>query len=119
MRAKLITCRVMIDEIRRFLPSEVEAEVFDISQHVRPKLLKSALQAAIDRADGNYDVILLGYGLCSNAAVGLVAQRSQLVIPKIHDCIGIFLGSHAAYKAEMEREPAFFLTQGYIGVYVA
>jgi len=37
MRARLIACRVMIDEIRRFLPSEVEAEVFEISQHVRPK----------------------------------------------------------------------------------
>ena len=119
MRARLIACRVMIDEIRRFLPSEVEAEVFEISQHVRPKLLKDALQEAIDRADGNHDFIMLGYGLCSNAVVGLVAQGSQLVIPKMHDCIGIFLGSHAAYKAEMEREPAFFLTQGYIGGYVA
>jgi hypothetical protein len=119
MRTKLIACRVMIDEIRHFLPSEVETEVFEISQHIRPKLLKDALQAAITRADGNHDVIMLGYGLCSNAVLGLVAQKSRLVIPKMHDCIGIFLGSLQAYKDEMSREPAFFLTQGYISGYKA
>jgi len=118
MNAKLIACRVLIDEIRRFMPSEVEVEVFEISQHLRPKLLKIALQAAIDRADGKFDVILLGYGLCSNSVVGLVAQRSRLVIPKIHDCIGIFLGSHRAYQEEMAREPAYFLTRGYISGYL-
>jgi hypothetical protein len=119
MKAKLIACQVMIDEIRRFLPAEVEAEVFEISQHIRPKLLKKSLQAAIDRADGKHDVILLGYGLCSNAVVGLVARNCKLVIPKVHDCIGVFLGSQRAYLDEMAREPAFFLTQGYIGGYVA
>ena len=41
------------------------------------------------------------------------------MVPRIHDCIGIFLGSHAAYQQEMAREPAFFLTQGYIAGYVA
>ena len=114
MRMKLIACRVMIEEMRRFLPAGIEAEVFEISQHVRPKLLKAELQAAVDRADGTCDVILLGYGLCSNAVVGLIAQKSRIVIPRIHDCIGVFLGSHSAYLAEMDREPAYFLTQGYI-----
>jgi Protein of unknown function (DUF1638) len=117
MTMKLIACRVMIDEMRRFLPFEVEAEVFEISQHTRPKRLKTALQAAVDRADGKHDAILLGYGLCSNAVVGLVARKSRMVIPKLHDCIGIFLGSHRAYLEEMAREPAFFLTQGYIRGY--
>jgi len=117
MRLKLIACRVMIDEMRPFLPAGVETEVFEISKHVRPKSLKADLQAAINRADGNCDVILLGYGLCSNAVVGLVAHRSRMVIPKMHDCIGIFLGSHQAYLEEMAHEPAFFLTKGYIRGY--
>jgi hypothetical protein len=107
----------MSDEVCRFLPDGVEVEVFEISQHTNPKLLKSALQTAIDNADSKHDVILLGYGLCSNAVVGLKTQHARLVIPKIHDCIGIFLGSHRAYLEEMAIEPTFFLTQGYINGY--
>lgn len=119
MNAKLIACRVMVDEIRRFLPADVEVEVFEISQHVRPKLLKESLQAAIDRADGKYEVIMLGYGLCSQAVVGLVAHKSRLVVPRLHDCIGVFLGSHDAYKKEMSQDHAYFLTHGYIRGYIA
>jgi hypothetical protein len=117
MRTKVIACRVMIDEMRSFLPAEVEAVVFDISQHVRPKQLKVELQAAIDGLDGTCDVILLGYGLCSNAVLGLCSKSARLVLPRIHDCIGVFLGSHREYMSEMSREPAFFLTQGYIRGY--
>jgi uncharacterized protein DUF1638 len=117
MRIRVIACRVMIDEMRSFLPADVEVEVFEISQHVRPKQLKQDLQAAINRVDGTCDVILVGYGLCSNAVVGLKALRSRMVFPKMHDCIGVFLGSHQAYLDEMNREPAFFLTQGYIRGY--
>jgi Protein of unknown function (DUF1638) len=117
MRTKVIACRVMIDEMRGFLPADVETEALDISQHIRPKLLRQLLQQAIGRADGNCDVILLGYGLCSNAVVGLKAERTKIVLPRMHDCIGVFLGSHQAYLDEMSREPAFFLTQGYIRGY--
>jgi hypothetical protein len=120
MKPKLIACRVMIDELRRFLPAAIETEVFEISQHIRPKLLKNALQEAVTRADGNYDPILLGYGLCSNSVIGLTAGHSRMVIPKMHDCIGIFLGSHQAYLDEREKEPGtFFLTQGYIRGYIS
>jgi hypothetical protein len=114
---KVIACRVMIDEMRGFLPAGVEAVVFEISQHVHPKQLKAELQAAIDRLDGSCETILLGYGLCSNAVLGLVSRSARLVLPRIHDCIGVFLGSHKEYLREMGTEPAFFLTQGYIRGY--
>jgi len=116
MPPKVIACRVMIDEIRLFLPEGVETEVFDISLHTRPKVLKEGLQAAIDASDGKYDPILLGYALCSNAVVGLKAEHSRLVVPRTHDCIGIFLGSQQTYREENNKEPGtYFLTQGWIG----
>jgi hypothetical protein len=120
MKAKLIACRVMIDEIRPFLDPGTEAEVFEISQHIHPQKLKDALREAVARADGRYDPILLGYGLCSNSVTGLKATYSRIVIPKMHDCIGIFLGTHKAYLDEREKEPGtYFLTQGYIQGYVS
>lgn len=117
MKMKVIACRVMVDEMRSFLRDDVEVQVLEISQHVRPKQLKIEIQAAVDRIDGTCEVILLGYGLCSNSVLGLSAKKSKIVIPKLHDCIGVFLGSHRAYLNEMDREPAFFLTQGYIRGY--
>jgi hypothetical protein len=120
MKSKLIACRVMIDELRPFLAPGTEIEVFEISRHIHPKKLKDALQDAVTRADGNYDPILLGYGLCSNSVAGIKTKHSRIVMPKMHDCIGIFLGSHQAYLDEKEKEPGtYFLTQGYIQGYIS
>ena len=116
MDAKLISCQVMIEEIRPYLPERFAIEVLEISLHTFPEQLRERLQHAIDAADGLYDPIILGYGLCSKAVVGLCAQRSRLVVPKSDDCIEIFLGSRQARLDQLRNEPGtYFLTQGYIG----
>lgn len=113
---KLIACRVVIEEMRPFLPPEIATEVFDISLHTYPNRLREALQEAVSAADGHYDPILLGYGLCSQAVVGLVARESRLVMPRGDDCIGLFLGSQRARSDEALSEPGtYFLTGGWIG----
>lgn len=116
MKPKVITCRVMLDEFRALMPEETEFEVFEISLHVRPAVLRATLQAAVDAADGTYDPIYLGYGLCSQAVVGVVAQKSRLVVFRTDDCIGIFLGSRQAQRERALREPgSYFLSRGWIG----
>lgn len=113
---KLIACQVVIDEMRPMLPEGMATEVLEMSLHTRPNRLREALQAAVDAADGCYDPILLGYGLCSRAVVGLVAQASRLVVPRGDDCIGLFLGSQRARLEEAQRIPGtYFLTGGWIG----
>ena len=37
--------------------------------------------------------------------VGLTATDCTLVVPRVDDCIAIFLGSHAAYKEQASQEP--------------
>jgi hypothetical protein len=116
MDPKLISCRVMIEEIRPFLPGGWATEVFEISLHVSPKQLHARLQQAIDESDGVYDPIYLGYGLCSKAVVGLVARQSHLVVPRSDDCIELFLGSRQGRIDELAKEPGtLFLTEGYVG----
>ncbi len=116
MPSKLISCRVMIDEIKLFLPEGVATEVFEISLHNRPEVLRTKLQEAIDTSDGIYDPIYLGYGLCGRAVVGLMAKKSRLVMPKNDDCIAIFLGSRQERLNQLASAPGtYFLTQGYIG----
>lgn len=116
-RRLVIACATVIEEMLPFLPADVSSETLDFGLHLRPSELKKALQEKIDNASQNADVLLLGYGLCSMAVVGLHATTAHLVIPRVDDCIAIFLGSCSAYKEQAEKEPGtYYLTKGWIEV---
>ena len=74
------------------------------------------LQEAIAAAPaGKYDAILLGFALCNNGILGLRAGHTQLVVPRAHDCITLFLGARAKYRAYFDAHPGtFYLTSGWI-----
>ena len=113
----MIACATVIEEMQGWLPADVGHEVLDFGLHLRPEKLREALQAKIDEASAEADVLLLGYGLCSMAVIGLQARSAYLVIPKVDDCIAIFLGSCSAYKEQAQKEPGtYYLTKGWIEV---
>ncbi len=116
-RTKVIACATVIEEMLPLLPAEISHEVLDFGLHLTPGNLRDTLQTTIDRASTEADTILLGYGLCSMAVVGLKATRCTLVIPRVDDCIAIFLGTRAAYKVQSSNEPGTYnLTKGWIEV---
>ncbi len=116
-RRRVIACATVIEEMLPFLPADVPYEVLDFGLHLRPPELKRSLQEKIDEASQHADVILLGYGLCSMAVVGLHATTASLVVSRSDDCIAIFLGSCAAYKQQASKEPGtYYLTKGWIEV---
>src|ERR1035437_10015458 len=114
-RTKVIACATVMEEMQPFLPSEMSREVLEFGLHSDPEKLRKALQSAIDLSGPAAETILLGYGLCSRAVTGLKSATRTLVIPKIDDCIGIFLGSSEEYNAQHRNEPATFnKTKGWI-----
>ena len=114
---KIIACATVIEEMLPLLPEGVTYEVLDFGLHLTPEKLRSQLQAAIDAASTEADTVILGYGLCSMAVVGLKANGCTLVVPRVDDCIAIFLGSHSAYLEQFGREPGtYYLTKGWIEV---
>ena len=114
---RVIACATVIEEMVPFLPPEVPHEILDFGLHLEPQKLKRVLQEKIDEASEYADVLLLGYGLCSMAVVGLKATNATLVIPRTDDCIAIFLGSCSAYKEQSAKEPGtYYLTKGWIEV---
>ena len=114
-RTKVIACATVIEEMLPLLPPDVDHRVLDFGLHVNPEALQRALQEAIDAWATLAETILLGYGLCSQAVVGLRANDCTLVVPKVDDCIAIFLGSEEAYKAQSRTEPGtYYLTKGWI-----
>jgi len=116
-RRLVIACATVIEELSPLLPENVQSETLDFGLHLRPDQLKKALQEKIDQASQHADVLLLGYGLCSLAVVGLRATTAHLVIPRVDDCIAIFLGSCNAYREQTQKEPGtYYLTKGWIEV---
>ena len=114
-RTKIIACRTVIEEMQHLLPPDMETLTIEAGLHLNPEKLKSALKTAIDDITVNTETIILGYGLCSMGVVGLKAAHSSLVIPRMDDCIAMFLGTRAAYREELNQEPGtYFLSKGWI-----
>jgi hypothetical protein len=114
-RCKLIACAAVIEEMLPFIPPRMSYEVLDFGLHTNPKSLKRALQNAINSSAPDIETILLGYGLCSQAVVGLRSGSRTLIIPRLDDCIAIFLGSAAEYQKQYRSEPGtYYLTKGWI-----
>ena len=116
-RIKVVACETVIEEMRPLLPSDVTYEVLDFGMHITPEKLRESLQQTVDRIGDGVDVIILGYGLCSMGVVGLKSEKCTLVVPRVDDCIAIFLGSTAAYREQGKKEPGtYYLTKGWIEV---
>jgi hypothetical protein len=116
-KTKIIACATVIEEMQPLLPQGMAYEVLDFGLHMIPGNLKNILQKAIDDQGDQFDTLILGYGLCSMAVVGLRTSNCTLVIPRVDDCIAIFLGSKNAYNEQAKKEPGtYYLTKGWIEV---
>jgi hypothetical protein len=114
-RTKILACATVIEEMLPLMSSEMAYEVLDFGLHVHPEELKRVLQNAINASTSQADYIILGYGLCSQAVVGLKAEDCTLIIPRVDDCIAIFLGSESAYREQLHKVPGtYYLTKGWI-----
>lgn len=116
MKCLLIACSIMKDEPLRFQAEGISFIFMEQSLHRTPQKMGPLIQREIDKADyQDWDYIILGYGLCSNGILGIHSKRHSLVIPRVHDCIALFLGSHEKYIEEHKKEPGtYYLTKGWI-----
>jgi hypothetical protein len=94
----------------------VSVRLFDQGLHNAPKNLRARLQAAIDAVQpGECDAILLVYGICGTATIGLTARHTALVLPRAHDCITLYLGSKERYQEEFDTYPGtYWYSQDYL-----
>jgi hypothetical protein len=113
-KTKIIACAVVVEELRAKLPPGAVCERLDFGLHRSPEVLKAKLQETIDQSTG-YDTIVLAYGLCGMAVIGLHSESATLVVPKADDCITLLLGSRQAYLKQQKDNPgSLFLSKGWI-----
>ena len=116
----VIACAVLakdIEQAARDLGLQVEAEYLPGGLHENPGKLHQQLQSTIDRASqsGNWDRIAIGYGVCGRGTVGIHAREVTLSIPRVHDCISLFLGGDRLYQEQFKRYPGtYYITEGWL-----
>lgn len=110
-----MACAIVLEEFRPVLPEEMPCHALDFSLHMNPDKLRHTLQESIRTKAINYHTIILGYGLCSHAVIGIQASCCRLIIPKVDDCIALFIGSQFNYKNRHRSHPGtYYLTSGWI-----
>ena len=136
-RLKLLACKVLYREVS-LLTSHCEnfVDVTYLQQglHRTPDILREKLQEEINRIEAGtdiyschvyssnsrenkeFDAILLGYGLCSNAICGLSSKKYKLVVPRAHDCITLFVGSKGKYREYFDGHSGgvYWYTPGWV-----
>ncbi len=113
MRLLVVACEVVAREIYHAAAHAgpaVDVKLLTQGLHDRgAERMRAAVQQEIDAADPEgYDAVVLGYGLCSNGTVGIVARKTPVVIPRAHDCITLLMGSRERYAAEFESHPGTY-----------
>lgn len=112
MSTTIVACEVMREELLRVPAAAPVAFVFlPMGLHVSPGRLRGALAAELARPRGA-DRVVLGYGLCGNAADGLVSPHAPLVLPRVHDCIPLLRG--AAGRCAAAQKGTFYLSGGWM-----
>jgi hypothetical protein len=115
LKAEIVACKTVGGELQSFLPDGMRCTLLEFGLHLDPDRLHTALQKQIDDHPPGIDTILLGYGMCSRGTVGLESRDVRLVIPRVDDCIGLFLGSREEYLRQNREAPGtFYLTSGWI-----
>ena len=119
MFLKVIACEIAVRELQYAAARAknlVDLEFLTQGHHDTPASGREEVQQRIDLVPpGKYDAIVLGYALCSKILVGLKPSHTQLVIPRAHDCISLFLGSKERYqKLHSERPGTYYYTSGWL-----
>ena len=110
----LIACEVFRDEFEAVSPPELARTYLPQGLHRTPGKMPAAIQEAVDALPPDAEAVLLGYGLCSNGVVGVTARKAPVVLPRVHDCIALLLGSRERYEAEVAACPGtYYITPGW------
>lgn len=90
-------------------PHTITVRLFRQGLHNTPKNLHKLLQDEVDAIQpGDCNALLLAYGLCGTATLGLKTYHTPLVIPRAHDCITLYLGSRKRYQEEFSAHPGTY-----------
>lgn len=109
----ILACDVLEDEVRqrveRLELNPLAVSFLEMGKHDHPDTLRKDLQAEVDslEAAGCRRIIFV-YGLCSNSILGVSTDKAEMIFPRAHDCITLFLGSKERYAEIQKKDPGTY-----------
>jgi len=91
----IIACEIFKNIIEPNVKPDDQLHYLPIDEHLQPEVLRSKIQLLIDQS--NTDEIIMLYGICGNATVGLQSGKHQLRLLRVHDCTAVLLGSNQRF----------------------
>jgi hypothetical protein len=116
MSTVIVACNTIADELNLAIKATgVTHPVLwiDSKLHTKPEKLQEQIQGAISRIS-NVSTIILAFGYCGNALVGIKSDHARLIFPKTEDCISLLLGSAERRRALSKETCSYFLTRGWL-----
>lgn len=98
----------------RFEICDIEIRWQERGHHNDPDKLREVIQAEIRKAEEDgADLIMLGYGLCGNGAVGWHTEKATLVMPRFDDCVNMMLCTGVRNRRNYLNAGHMYLTGGW------
>ncbi len=110
----LIACGMIRDEISLAMKNTgiyYDTIWMNAELHNNPEMLKQELQNEINNHQ-EYDTILLSYGNCGKALIGLHSDHTRLALLRSEDCIQMLL--YNKEKLKSIRGETYFITRGWM-----
>ena len=107
------TIRMEIEKAARETGCRYPTVWIESGLHLQPESLRGRIQEEMGRLN-HAGRVLLGFGFCGNAVVGLVSGDFGLIVPKAEACITILRGSKECRDEFLKDGGVYFLTQGWL-----
>lgn len=91
----------------------IDFEFVSMGLHLHPEKLHSHIQSLLEQSR-TFPLIILGFGLCGGAISSLRTFDSTIIIPRVHDCIPLLLGSSFRYRELSAVRGSFYLSSGWM-----
>ncbi|MDT3697932.1 MAG: DUF1638 domain-containing protein [Thermincola sp.] len=111
-----VACNTLREEIE-FVLKDLMANYpilwVDSGLHNFPERLHKAIQDQIKTIVNAQNIVLL-FGNCGNSVLGLSSPTARIIIPRVYDCISLFLGGDKPRIMLENEAPSYYLTKGYL-----
>lgn len=116
MNSAILACNTVADELKLAVKETGAPHPIlwiESGLHNSPALLRERLQEELCKIK-DVDCVLLAFGFCGNAVLGLKTGDFQLVIPRADDCITLLIGSNEQRLKVGNGRGTYFLTKGWV-----
>ncbi|KAA8664175.1 DUF1638 domain-containing protein [Clostridium sp. HV4-5-A1G] len=116
MNTLIVACQTIEDELNKAI-GEIGCNYpvlwIKSGLHLQPDSLKECLQCELDHIS-NVEQVILAFGYCGNAIIGLKPPTYRMIFPRVDDCITLLLGSCKRRNELSGDGGTYFLTKGWL-----